>query len=82
MTGKTQYLQILITSFSEWERHDTLHRLPVFPLVQMLAGGEIQTRGMRRLIARLFWLSVVFLPLLILAWIQLRFLPYHGEGLT
>ena len=82
VTDKTRYLQTLISSLSPWERRDTLYRLPVFPLVQMLAGREIQTGGMRRVIALLFWLAVVFLPLVVLGSIQLRFLPYHGEAFT
>ena len=82
LADSTEYFQRQIANLKAQEKKDWLNRLPYFPLVQMLTHPERSVFSPRGLMAGLFRLSVVGVPLVVLSWIQLRFLPYHGEWFT
>ncbi len=56
-------------------------RLINFPAVQMLAGLQYD-RFIQWLLALVVWITVLILPLGLLLWAQIRFLPYHSEYIT
>ena len=66
------------SSFSGIEREDFRVRLFPFPLSQMLIGSHREW-GVRPLVSMVVWVTMIPLPLLLLLWVQIRFLPYHNE---
>ena len=62
-------------------REEQRVRLFPFPFSAMLIGRPAQWR-MRVLLALMVWTTVVLLPLALLLWAQLRFLPYHDTAIT
>jgi uncharacterized protein YjbI with pentapeptide repeats len=52
--------------------------LDPFPFTQMLAG-EPEEGPMRWLLRFVVWITVSAVPLLLLLWVQLRFVPYHNR---
>jgi uncharacterized protein YjbI with pentapeptide repeats len=62
-------------------REDQYARLFPFPFSAMLIGQPAQWR-LRGLLGLMVGTTVVLLPLGLLLWAQLRFLPYHSEAIT
>jgi hypothetical protein len=62
-------------------REDQRLRLFPFPFSVMLIGRPTQWR-LRRLLGLIVWTTVLLLPLVLVLWAQVRFLPYHHEGIT
>jgi hypothetical protein len=56
-------------------------RLANFYYVQYLTG-EGSSRFLHALSGLIMWLTAVVLPLMLLLWTQIRFLPYHSAGAT
>ncbi len=56
-------------------------RLYPFPFSQMLIGRQ-HGRVMRGLLKLMVWLTVLVLPVILLLWAQVRFLPYHSAAIT
>lgn len=57
---------------------DLLH---AFPFTQVRVGRKDGTWA-RVLLPVMMWVSVVFTPVVLLVWAQVRFLPYHNEVIT
>ena len=66
---------------SESARLDQQARLFPFPFSHMLVGSQ-HGRVMRFLFALMVWVTLLLIPLLLLVWAQIRFLPYHDETVT
>ena len=66
---------------SEKARSDI--RSQLFPLhfSQMYVDGE-RSWLMNKLLKTIVWITILWLPLIVLLWLQLRFLPYHDESVT
>ena len=82
LAGKAHALNHTLLDVPAMASRDALRRrLHVFMLTQALAGPH---RGfVPRLLLRLtLWLTAVFLPIAVLVFVQLRFLPYHSETMT
>lgn len=56
-------------------------RLVNFPLIQLLSGPQ-RDRFMRLVLILITWITVIVLPLWLLLWAQIRFLPYHDVYIT
>jgi len=82
LSDKVRHFQSNITQLNTREKHSALNRLPNFPLVQLQACGEIQTRGVHRLMSFIIWLSLITTSLIVLISIQIVFLPYQGDWFT
>src|SRR5262245_22907445 len=75
-------LNAVLAAFpDEVTREEQRLRLFPFPFSVMLIGRPTQWR-LRRLLGLMVWTTVLLLPLLLLLWAQVRFLPYHHEGIT
>src|SRR3954462_12450268 len=76
------FLDVLVrdTEGQPQARDLALKRLDTFPVVQLLVSERFGTQQVQvRLMA---WTTLVLAPLLLLAFFQLRFLPYHNVPLT
>jgi uncharacterized protein YjbI with pentapeptide repeats len=62
------------------EEQETAKLFP-FPFSHMLIG-RYQQRIVRPLLGIVVWTTVVFVPLAILTYMQVRFLPYHDGAIT
>lgn len=62
-------------------RRRHLLRMYPFPFSHMLIGRH-HTPFVRSLLGDVVWFSVILLPLVLLAWAQIRFLPYHDPTIT
>ena len=72
---------IRLLEASEARTHPLRHELDTFFLVQAIAGPE-RSRVIGMLLHGLGWLTLVFLPVLLLLYIQAAFLPYHAVAIT
>lgn len=59
-----------------------LHRLSPFLLTQRLLGRRDHPRVVWLLLSSIAWLTCILLPILLLLWIQIAFLPYHSGSIT
>jgi uncharacterized protein YjbI with pentapeptide repeats len=58
-------------------------QLPNNIFVQLLAGpAEIRKGGLGLILKTIAWITFVFSPILLLLFLQIRFLPYHDSGIT
>jgi uncharacterized protein YjbI with pentapeptide repeats len=62
-------------------REDQRERLFPFPFSMMLIGRPAPWY-LRRLLDLTVWTTIIWLPLGLILWMQLRFLPYHHEWIT
>jgi len=65
----------------EAAREEQRLRLFPFPFSAVLIGRTARWR-LRVLLGLMVWTTVVILPLLLLLWAQVRFLPYHDTAIT
>ncbi len=65
----------------EKAREEQRALLFAFPFSQMLIGRQ-RGRVVRALLAVIVWTTMIVLPLALLVWAQIAFLPYHDAGLT
>jgi uncharacterized protein YjbI with pentapeptide repeats len=61
--------------------HPLRLELDSFFFVQALAGSE-RSRVLSALLHAIGWLTLLLLPLLLLLWMQMAFLPFHHPGVT
>jgi uncharacterized protein YjbI with pentapeptide repeats len=56
-----------------------IHQLKLFPLpfAHMLVGHEVR-RCVHAIVLVFVWVTIIAMPLLLLIWAELRFLPYHS----
>jgi uncharacterized protein YjbI with pentapeptide repeats len=72
---------VLATFTEEAAREEQRLRLFPFPFSVMLIGRPARRR-LRWLLGLMVLMTVILLPLLLLVWAQVRFLPYHHTGIT
>jgi uncharacterized protein YjbI with pentapeptide repeats len=72
---------IRLLEAGEQRTHPLRHELGTFFLVQALAGPE-RSRVIGAVLNGLGWLTLVLLPVLLLFYVQLVFLPYHAVAIT
>ncbi len=71
----------IATLEDEREREEQRVLLFAFPFSQMLIGRQ-RGRVVRLLLAAFVWTTMIVLPLALLVWAQIAFLPYHDETIT
>jgi uncharacterized protein YjbI with pentapeptide repeats len=76
-----QFNAVLAAFTDESAREEQRVRLFPFPFSLMLIGRPARLR-LRGLLGLMVVTTVVFLPLLLLLWAQLRFSPYHDTAIT
>jgi uncharacterized protein YjbI with pentapeptide repeats len=76
-----RFTTVLDTLPDETVREDQQACLFPFPFSLMLIGRPAQWR-LRGLLGLMVGATVVLLPLILLLWAQLRFLPYHDTAIT
>jgi uncharacterized protein YjbI with pentapeptide repeats len=78
-------LHLLDEAIRELRDPEAARRLRItlfgFPFSHLLIGEPIGP-VIRALMAMVVWLTLIVLPLLLLVWAQIRFLPYHDPLLT
>jgi uncharacterized protein YjbI with pentapeptide repeats len=72
---------IRLLEVSDKRTHPLRHELDTFFLVQAIAGPE-RSRVIGALLQGLAWLTLVVLPVLVLLYVQMVFLPYHAVAIT
>jgi uncharacterized protein YjbI with pentapeptide repeats len=72
---------IRLLEVSDERAHPLRHELDTFFLVQAIAGPE-RSRVISAFLHGLGWLTLALLPLALLLYIQLAFLPYHSLAIT
>lgn len=72
---------VRLLEVSDARTHPLRYELDTFFLVQAIAGPE-RSRVISGVLNGLGWLTVVLLPLLLLLFIQVTFLPYHAVAIT
>src|SRR5262245_48936933 len=72
---------IRLLEVGEQRTHPLRHELGTFFLVQAIAGPE-RSRVIGVVLHGLSWLTLVLLPVLLLLYVQLAFLPYHAVAIT
>jgi uncharacterized protein YjbI with pentapeptide repeats len=76
-----QFTTVLTALTDAAAREEQRLRVFPFPFSALLIGRP--ARGsLRLLLGLMVVMTVVFLPLILLLWAQLRFLPYHGTAIT
>lgn len=81
LSAKLARFQRRVGDLSEEPRELLTDRLASFYYVQYLTG-RAPSRFLHLLSGLIMWLTAVVLPLMLLLWIQVRFLPYHSIGAT
>ena len=82
LAQKLHRLNAVLAAFpDETAREEQRVRLFPFPFSAMLIGRPARWR-LRRLLGLMIWTTVLLLPLVLLLWAQLRFLPYHDTAIT
>src|SRR5262249_4151908 len=82
LSEKLHAWEKIIHEFSdEASRQSQLVRLYPFPFNHMLIGKH-HSRLFRCLFGVVVWVTVILLPLSLLLWAQMRFLPYHDVTVT
>lgn len=80
--SKLHPLDAAITKESdEIRRNELCSQLSSFPFVQMLTGHH-HSPMVRFFLTLVIWITVIFLPVTLLSWAQIRFLPYHEAWIT
>ena len=72
--------EVMATDSAEVERAERT-KLITFPLSRAIMGGE-PSRPMALLVNLYTWTAVLFLPVALLIFALVRFLPYHEAGVT
>ncbi len=72
---------VLVAFTDDAAQEEQRVRLFPFPFSAMLIGRHVQWR-MRGLLGLMVWTTVLLVPLVLLLWAQLRFLPYHDTAIT
>jgi Pentapeptide repeats (8 copies) len=72
---------VLAAFLDDIVREEQRVRLFPFPFTAMLIGRPAQWR-LRMLLGLMVLTTVVLLPLILLLWAQMRFLPYHDTAIT
>jgi uncharacterized protein YjbI with pentapeptide repeats len=82
LAQKLHRLNAMLAAFpDDTVREEQRVRLFPFPFSAMLSGRPARWR-LRMLLGLMIWTTVLLLPLVLLLWAQLRFLPYHDTAIT
>jgi uncharacterized protein YjbI with pentapeptide repeats len=82
LAQKLHRFNAVLTAFPD-EAAGEEQRLRLFPFpFSVLLIGRPARGGLRGLLGLMVWTTVVVLPLLLLLWAQVRFLPYHDTAIT
>ena len=79
LTEKINHLETQSQPLTFEQRQGLMKRQHVLIFTQYLSKQNTETLG--TIIAMIVWLSVAFIPLLLLLWVQLDFLPAQEEGI-
>jgi uncharacterized protein YjbI with pentapeptide repeats len=81
LADKVQCFEVEATQLTEDQSRRLHERLAHFYFVLFITGKPIP--GIWRWILGLgIWISLMIIPMILLLWIQIRYLPYHNAGIT